>query len=445
MWVVIMLTMVGKTQGQGSLTVSISSQFDTLCYGQTEAYISANVGGGMGPYSYLWNTVPPQTNWSLYNMPAGTYTVTVTCVDTSVHPYKLDTSVASIIIHEDSQIVITAYIDSIKCYGGTGSITLNVVGGTPPYTYSWSNGSTSATASNLIAGTYTIYEVKDAPRCYSNTLSFTLNSLPIPEICYVEFDTATSKNCVFWPSNLPENMDSICVFKEVSTNVWNKIGSVLASKAKFIDINSNPNTQSYSYRISAIDTCNKESDTSAYQTTITLIVSYSPTSNSYGFTWSAYNGLSVPNYYLYGVTNSGAETLIDSVPGNQYLYNYTSPNPAFVKFFVGFNTLVCGGYSSRLTASAHHLVKSNWVQSTTGIEESAEISKLVSVYPNPVTDNLQLQTTLQIKSIDVTDITGRLLCITNAKTINCRSFASGVYFIRAITEKGMVVKKFVKE
>ncbi len=76
----------------------------------------------------------------------------------------------------------------------------------------------------------------------------------------------------------------------------------------------------------------------------------------------------------------------------------------------------------------------------------------ISFYPNPVTDNLQIQTALQIKNIEITDITGRLLYTTTSKTlpcrqagINCRGFAKGAYFIRAITEKGIMVKKFMKE
>jgi len=58
---------------------------------------------------------------------------------------------------------------------------------------------------------------------------------------------------------------------------------------------------------------------------------------------------------------------------------------------------------------------------------------------------LQIQTALQIKSIDVLDITGRLIYTTTAKTIDCSSFASGVYFIKATTSEGAVVKKFIKE
>ncbi len=69
----------------------------------------------------------------------------------------------------------------------------------------------------------------------------------------------------------------------------------------------------------------------------------------------------------------------------------------------------------------------------------------IKIYPNPVTNDLQILSDVTIKNIDVTDITGRLLCNTNSKTIDCRSFASGVYFIRATTDKGVVVKKFIKE
>ena len=79
-----------------------------------------------------------------------------------------------------------------------------------------------------------------------------------------------------------------------------------------------------------------------------------------------------------------------------------------------------------------------------GIEENNN-NNIIAVYPNPVINNLQIQTTLLIKEIEVTDITGRLLYTTTTKTINCSSFAKGAYFITLTTANGKAVKKFVKE
>ncbi len=81
----------------------------------------------------------------------------------------------------------------------------------------------------------------------------------------------------------------------------------------------------------------------------------------------------------------------------------------------------------------------------TSIKENQLSEMAISIFPNPITDNLQIQTALQIKNIEVTDITGRLLFTATSKIIDCSSFANGVYFIKATTEKGVMVKKFIKE
>jgi hypothetical protein len=58
---------------------------------------------------------------------------------------------------------------------------------------------------------------------------------------------------------------------------------------------------------------------------------------------------------------------------------------------------------------------------------------------------LQIKTALKISSIEIADIRGRLIRTATSKTIDCSSFAKGVYFVRVETERGVVIKKFVKE
>ncbi|MBK8722127.1 MAG: hypothetical protein IPL95_07580 [Saprospiraceae bacterium] len=53
----------------------------------------------------------------------------------------------------------------MKCHAGNdGSANVAVSGGTVNYTYLWSNGGTTASINNLIAGTYTV-TVTDANGC----------------------------------------------------------------------------------------------------------------------------------------------------------------------------------------------------------------------------------------------------------------------------------------
>lgn len=58
---------------------------------------------------------------------------------------------------------------NVSCNGGSdASATVNVTGGTAPFTYLWDNGATTATASTLAAGTYNV-TVTDANGCNFTT------------------------------------------------------------------------------------------------------------------------------------------------------------------------------------------------------------------------------------------------------------------------------------
>jgi hypothetical protein len=83
----------------------------------------------------------------------------------------------------------------------------------------------------------------------------------------------------------------------------------------------------------------------------------------------------------------------------------------------------------------------------TGIfEEGENIS--FNMFPNPVSDNLTIETP-QKAAIEIFNIEGQLIRSIAANnvttTIDVSGFASGIYFIRAIMEKGVAVKKFVKQ
>ena len=60
-----------------------------------------------------------------------------------------------------------ATISDEYCGSGSGSITVNVSGGSAPYNYVWSNGGTTSTIDNLSAGSYSV-TITDGSGCQVN-------------------------------------------------------------------------------------------------------------------------------------------------------------------------------------------------------------------------------------------------------------------------------------
>jgi len=139
-----------------------------VCNGSNTGSIIATTSGGSGGLtSYLWNN--GQTTSTAVNLTAGTYTVTVTneagC-----------TKSKSFVVNENPAISFGSVIKTdAKCNTSPdGSIQLFVSGGVSPYTYNWSNGQSAATATGLIAGTYTV-TVTDYGSC-PKVDSWTINA-----------------------------------------------------------------------------------------------------------------------------------------------------------------------------------------------------------------------------------------------------------------------------
>ena len=115
--------------------------------------ISLTANGGV---SYLWSngsTLPTITVYA-----ENTYIVTVTGTNGCTNTASIPISQAPVF---DASI---SYVGTISCYGGNTSATVSATGGNPAYSYAWSDGQTTPTANNLVAGSYTV-TVRDAGGC----------------------------------------------------------------------------------------------------------------------------------------------------------------------------------------------------------------------------------------------------------------------------------------
>lgn len=127
------------------------------CYNKSTGYINLTVTGGGSPYTFNWSNGAITQN--IANLITNTYTVCVT--DTfGCKIYK------SAVITQPNALLVSVSIKNDENNKCIGQATANPIGGTPPYTYLWSDplAQTTKTADGLCEGLYTVF-VKDVNNC----------------------------------------------------------------------------------------------------------------------------------------------------------------------------------------------------------------------------------------------------------------------------------------
>jgi hypothetical protein len=125
---------------------------DQSCYFFCDGEAGVEVTGGVGPFTYQWNT--GETEYFLSNLCAGTYNIVVTDVGTGC----TGSEVFEILAPDTNEVTI----DFVLHYNNltAGAISITASGGTPPYNYAWvgPNGYTSneEDISGLAPGLYNV-------------------------------------------------------------------------------------------------------------------------------------------------------------------------------------------------------------------------------------------------------------------------------------------------
>ncbi len=172
---------ISATINQPTPLVPSAVPSPVTCYNGTDGDVDLSVSGGSPAYTYLWSN--GATTQDLTNVVAGTYTVTVT----DTHGCTATTSAT---VEQPTDLALSVSVTDVVCHGGTdGDIDLSVSGGSPAYTYLWSNGATTQDLTNVVAGTYTV-TVTDTHNC-TKTISATINqptdlvatAVPTPVLC----------------------------------------------------------------------------------------------------------------------------------------------------------------------------------------------------------------------------------------------------------------------
>jgi hypothetical protein len=128
------------------------------------AYLDGSGSSQGANFSYLWTTTDGniaegETTLAPFVDVPGTYTLTVSNTVSGC------TAVSEVVVSQIAPVTAAATFENVACYNtGTGSATVTPGGGDGNFSYAWSSGSLQATATGLVAGSYTA-TVTDGQGC----------------------------------------------------------------------------------------------------------------------------------------------------------------------------------------------------------------------------------------------------------------------------------------
>ena len=149
------------------------------CNGVSDGEIGVTATGGKPNYYYsldggaTWSSIIYTSPFVISGLSSGSYAVTVKDANGCISPPS-----TPVTISQPDILAIALTSTNVDCPGGNnGSATATVTGGTAPISYLWSDGQTTATANNLIAGSYTV-TVTDSKNCTVVSSAYLVGTTP---------------------------------------------------------------------------------------------------------------------------------------------------------------------------------------------------------------------------------------------------------------------------
>lgn len=151
--------LISQTITQPAVVLGIPASSVTTtnvsCFGGANGTASVNPTGGTLPYTITWSN--GDTGTLADSLVAGTYQVSIVDGNNCTFDSTITITAPSVLASSFVNYATTPGGTDIACNGQTtGQSKVTVLGGTPPYSYSWSTGATIDSIVNLAAGIYSV-------------------------------------------------------------------------------------------------------------------------------------------------------------------------------------------------------------------------------------------------------------------------------------------------
>lgn len=142
-----------------TLGAFVSNFEDVSCYGGDNGFIGISSENGTAPFTYTLSTGASQNVGIFTGLEAGSYNITVNDASNCE-------TIVNITLEEPNPLSINVIqIEHVDCIGNAiGSAIVSAEGGTPPYSYDWSNGNSGTDQTDLLEGHYSVI-VTDGNDC----------------------------------------------------------------------------------------------------------------------------------------------------------------------------------------------------------------------------------------------------------------------------------------
>ncbi len=378
-------------------TASISTSTSVACNGGATGQATVAATGGTAPFTFTWSN--GALTAATTGLAAGVYTATVSDAASCL-------GVTSVTISQPTAVSVTnntSATANISCFGGNnGAAAVTVAGGTPNYSFNWSNGASTASISGLTAGSYSA-TVTDANLCVS-TFAITLTQ-PATALAVSATHNDISCNGSANGSATATGAGGTAPYAYAwSNNANGAIASGLVAG---------------NYTVTATDANGCVAAATAVTVTEPSAINTSAT---------------VTNASAFGATN-GAVNI--SVGGGTGAYTFLWSNGATTEDLSG---VAAGTYTVTVSdANGCTDTQTETIsQPTTVGVSNGNIN--ISVFPNPADATATLTISLVNSSevtIQITNVTGQVIrtindanVLNNQYTLNTTEWAAGVYFVR---------------
>ncbi len=127
----------------------ISNVQNIVCAGGNNGVVDLTVLGGTYPYTYAWSN--GEETEDIFNLVAGSYTVTITDANGCIYTQSF------IISQPVNPLIVNGVVVNATTQAAVdGSVDITVTGGTGPFTFYWSNGATTEDLTNVAPGVYLV-------------------------------------------------------------------------------------------------------------------------------------------------------------------------------------------------------------------------------------------------------------------------------------------------